>query len=161
MERKYYDIILNVTPNIQDITELNKELGRGQYSWVFDNKMNRKLGQIVPGANKLFYNIVSLEDGDYVLQISINNNDMMINVGHVDKKLSDIKTVYNVTSNIGTIGERMLINSVPINGFKEYLSMAIDLRCEYLTEEDIVVKEDNIENDIIASKLNKLKGTEY
>lgn len=156
----YFDIIPLTLPSIHNEDEFKTAMAKGIYNWLFDKDLKKKIGHIIPGHDGLMYNYVNPDDGDYMLNIQINKDIMKINVNHIDKSKNKINTIYSVESNVGTVGEKMILFSVPIEDFEKYLTFAIDLKCEYFREAKVAVVDNIIDKnqEEIASKLSKLKG---
>ena len=156
----YFDIIPLTLPSMHNEEEFKNSMAKGIYNWLFDKDLKKKVGHVIPGHDGLLYNYVNPADGDYMLNIQINKDIMKINLNHIDKSKNKINTIYTVESNVGTVGEKMILFSVPIGNFDKYLTFAIDLKCEYFKEAKAPVVEANIDKnqEEIASKLSKLKG---
>lgn len=154
-----FDIIPAVVPSVKTVEEFGNELSKGDYNWLFDAQLKKKTGHLIPGINNLVYNYVVPDNGDYMLNIQINMDVMKITISQIDKYKNKLNKIYAVETNIGTVGEKMIASSVPIENFDKYLNLAIDLKCEYHNGNDEpVIEQMDSNQEQLASKLSKLKG---
>lgn len=157
MKQTCFDIIQGTMPNIMTEEEMKKELSKGVYKWIFDSNLNKKHGYFIPGYKDLLYNFVQSEPGDYVLTIRLTKEKMKIDIFQMTNMVNRTTKIYSVETNFGTVGEKMIVSSVPINDFEKYLMMSMDLRYEYYHDaEDALTEVGEMNKTEIEEKLNKL-----
>ena len=155
MKDIYFDIIASSSQSMSNENEFADIMSNGNFNWLFDKDLKKKKGQIMPGLGGLLYNYVIPVDGDYMLNIQIQRDTMKIKLGQVNTQNNKLTSVYSVECVIGTVGERMIERAVPLERFGDYLAFAIDLKCKYMKDNN-VVRLDNSQTEM-ASKLSKLK----
>lgn len=155
MNEIYFDIIASSLQSMNTENEFAEVMSNGNFNWLFDKDLKKKKGQIMPGIGGILYNYVIPNDGDYMLNIQINRDTMKVKLGQLNTQTNKLNAVYSVECAIGTVGERMVDRAVPIDKFADYLAFAIDLKCKYMKDNNMI-RLDNTQTEM-ASKLSKLK----
>lgn len=160
MNKTYFDVILSET-NYPTEEEFVQFINKGVYNWVLTNNLEKKIGHRIPGKDDLYYNIVDVKNGEYILTIAVDKKNIKISLNQVSG--SDIKglnEIYSVSSKLKTIADQMLLKSVPIPNFEKYLALALELKVKYnetvSLEEKIYEENDTEEMRKINEQLSHL-----
>ena len=160
MDTIYFDVILSETDYPSE-DEFASFASKGVYKWVLNSNLGKKIGHRIPGKDDLYYNILDIEEGDYVLTIKIDKKN--INVALQQASGTDARgltEIYYLNAKVKTVAEQLIFKSVPIPNFGNYLVMAIGLKVKYDEYKSIKVNlEDETEDEMqkINSHLSQLR----
>ena len=162
MSEKYFDVILSKTNYVSE-EDFKDFINAGEYDWVLNSRLEKKIGHIIPGIDGLYYNIVDVSYGDYILTIKTDKKNIKISLNQITSMdANELTEIYSVSTKLNTIADQMLLKSVPIPNFEKFLSLALELKVKYketnALEDKIIEEVDDAEMKKISEQLSQLKG---
>lgn len=162
MSEKYFDVILSKTNYVSE-EDFKDFINAGEYDWVLNSRLEKKIGHRIPGIDSLYYNIVDVSYGDYILTIKTDKKNIKISLNQITSMdANELTEIYSVSTKLNTIADQMLLKSVPIPNFEKFLSLALELKVKYketnALEDKIIEEVDDAEMKKISEQLSQLKG---